>query len=55
MAIGRRGWLCGPGPVLREKGCPRFSVGRRQMTSQSGDRGVREGSTGHCGSTKEWL
>lgn len=44
VAIERRGWVRGTGPVLRarRKASPRCPVGRRQM-----------GSTGHCGSIEE--
>ena len=43
-------WPCSQGERMPQVPC-------REETDdkQSGDIGVREGSTGHCGSTKEWL
>lgn len=52
VAIGRRGWLCGLGPVLREKGCPRFPVGRRQMTSSQVIEELERGAQDTVGAPK---
>ena len=44
------GWPCSQGERMSQVPC-----GKETDDKQSGDRVVREGSTGHCGSTKEWL
>ena len=39
VAIERRGWLCPPGPVLREQRMSRVPCGEETDNKQSGDRG----------------